>query len=75
VVNVGDKDITLQSEKMYARHGPFPIDGEEDPDLINVNKLLPNSGRTPFYSATSFAGDPWRQNACAILGAMVDDRQ
>jgi 3-oxoacid CoA-transferase subunit B len=59
---------------MYARHGPFPIDGEEDPDLINVNKPLPNSGRTPFYSATSFAGDPWRQNACAILGAMVDER-
>ena len=33
---VGDKDITLQSENGMLGMGPFPFEGEEDPDLINA---------------------------------------
>ena len=32
---VGDKDITLQSENGMLGMGPFPYEGEEDPDLID----------------------------------------
>lgn len=64
--------ITLQSENGLLGMGPFPFDGEEDPDLINAGKqtvtLLP--GGSYFDSATSFAMIRGGHVAIAILGAL-----
>lgn len=69
---VGDKDITLQSENGMLGMGPFPYDGEEDPDLINAGKqTITELDRTAYFdSATSFAMIRGGKIAAAILGAM-----
>ncbi|SEN79211.1 3-oxoacid CoA-transferase subunit B [Palleronia pelagia] len=69
---VGDKDITLQSENGMLGMGPFPIDGEEDPDLINAGKqTITELPRTSYFdSATSFGMIRGGKIAAAILGAM-----
>ena len=69
---VGDKDITLQSENGMLGMGPFPIDGEEDPDLINAGKqTITELARTAYFdSATSFGMIRGGKIAAAILGAM-----
>ena len=53
---VGDKDITLQSENGMLGMGPFPYEGEEDPDLINAGKqTITELERTAYFdSAQSF---------------------
>lgn len=65
-------DITLQSENGVMGMGPWPYEGEEDPDLINAGKqtitLLP--GATIFDSATSFGMIRGGKMGTAILGAM-----
>jgi 3-oxoacid CoA-transferase subunit B len=64
--------VTLQSENGMLGMGPFPIAGEEDPDLINAGKQtiteLPNTSY--FDSATSFGMIRGGKIAAAILGAM-----
>ncbi|AKO95739.1 3-oxoacid CoA-transferase subunit B [Marinovum sp. SP66] len=69
---VGDKDITLQSENGMLGMGPFPIEGEEDPDLINAGKqTITELARTSYFdSATSFGMIRGGKIAAAILGAM-----
>ena len=44
---VGDKDITLQSENGMLGMGPFPFEGEEDPDLINASRPSRNCAVRP----------------------------
>ena len=69
---VGDKDITLQSENGMLGMGPFPFDGEEDPDLINAGKqTITELARTSYFdSATSFGMIRGGKIAAAVLGAM-----
>ena len=69
---VGDKDITLQSENGMLGMGPFPFEGDEDPDLINAGKqTITELSRTAYFdSAQSFAMIRGGKIAAAILGAM-----
>ena len=69
---VGDKDITLQSENGMLGMGPFPIEGDEDPDLINAGKqTITELKRTAYFdSAQSFGMIRGGKIAAAILGAM-----
>lgn len=72
---VGDKDITLQSENGMLGMGPFPFEGDEDPDLINAGKqTITELDRTSYFdSATSFGMIRGGKIAAAILGAMEVD--
>ena len=64
--------VALQSENGMLGMGPFPYEGEEDPDLINAGKQtiteLPQSSY--FSSADSFAMIRGGHIDLSILGAM-----
>ena len=65
-------EVTLQSENGMLGMGPFPLEGEEDPDLINAGKqtitALPKTSY--FSSADSFAMIRGGHIDLSILGAM-----
>jgi 3-oxoacid CoA-transferase subunit B len=65
-------DIEFQSENGLLGMGPFPFEGEEDPDLINAGKqtITTMPGAALFDSATSFAMIRGQHVQLTVLGAM-----
>ena len=65
-------NVVLQSENGLLGMGPFPIEGTEDPDLINAGKQTINTvhGSAFFDSAMSFGMIRAGKVDLTILGAM-----
>ena len=64
--------VQLQSENGMLGMGPFPFEGEEDPDLINAGKqtITEIKGSSYFSSADSFGMIRGGHIDLSILGAM-----
>lgn len=65
-------EVEFQSENGILGMGPFPFEGEEDPDLINAGKqtITARQGAAYFDSATSFAMIRGQHVHLTVLGAM-----
>ncbi|AFM14635.1 CoA transferase subunit B [Turneriella parva] len=65
-------NVVLQSENGLLGMGPFPYEGEEDPDYINAGKqtITTLPGSSIFDSAMSFGMIRARKVDLTILGAM-----
>ena len=67
-----DIEVEFQSENGILGMGPFPVEGEEDADLINAGKqtITAMAGASYFDSSTSFGMIRGQDVDLTILGAM-----
>lgn len=71
------QNVLLQSENGLLGIGPFPYEGEEDPDLINAGKQTVTAvkGASFFSSLDSFSMIRGSHVDLSILGALEVDQQ